>query len=126
MSLSIVHEFSMIDTPSRPYLKWLAMGIKLAEGRVNSQKYREILVGDSVVFRDKNSGRHIQGGVKFKHEYESFEQMLKLEGVKNLLPFLDDNDLEKGVEVYNAFPGAERVKSLGCVAIGMNITGFLL
>jgi ASC-1-like (ASCH) protein len=38
----------MINTSERPYLKWLKDGIKTAEGRVNSEKYQGIQLGDEV------------------------------------------------------------------------------
>ena len=112
----------MINTAKRPYLKWLKDGIKTAEGRVNSAKYKGIQLGDEVFFTDTQSETFIKGVVIFKHEYVSFKEMLISEGVKNMLPFLDDDELEKGIKVYQNFPGAERVKKFGCVAIGINVT----
>ena len=47
--------------------------------------------------------------------------MLISEGVKNMLPFLNNDELEKGIKVYQNFPGAERVKKFGCVAIGIKV-----
>ncbi len=116
------HKFSMINTLERPYLRWLKNGIKTAEGRINGEKYRKIKVGDKASFTDTKSDDFISGVVTFKHEYSAFEEMLKSEGVKNMLPFLDDNDLEKGVQIYQNFPGSERVKKFGCVAIGVKVT----
>ena len=117
-----MHKFSMINTRERPYLKWLNEGVKTAEGRVNSDKYRRIAVGDEIRFTDASSGEFIQGIVTFKHEYKTFAEMLRSEGVKNMLPFLNDDELEKGIGVYQAFPGSARVKQFGCVAIGIKIT----
>ncbi len=117
-----MHKFSMINTRERPYLKWLKDGVKTAEGRVNSEKYQNIKVGDEIMFTDIKSGDFISGTVTFKHQYTTFEDMLKAEGVKNMLPFLDDSDLEKGVQVYQNFPKSERVKEFGCVAIGIKVT----
>lgn len=112
----------MINTRERPYLKWLRDGVKTAEGRVNTEKYQKIKIGDEVTFTDIKSGDFIRGVVTFKHQYVSFEEMLKTEGVKNMLPFLDEFDLEKGVQVYENFPRAERVAKFGCVAIGIKVT----
>ena len=114
------HNFSMINTEERPYLTWLKNGQKTAEGRVNHGKYRKIKVGDEVTFSDKKS--KISGIVTFKHEYSSFRDMLKSEGVHNMLPFLTDAELEKGVQVYYHFPGSRRVQEFGCVAIGLKVT----
>ena len=47
--------------------------------------------------------------------------MLLNEGVSNMLPFLNNDEIDKGIEVYNGFPGSERVKIYGCVAIGIDI-----
>lgn len=118
-----VHKFSMINTSERPYLKWLKDGIKTAEGRINSEKYQGIQLGDEVVFTDTQSENFIKGIVIFKHEYVSFKEMLISEGVKNMLPFLNNDELEKGIKVYQNFPGAERVKKFGCVAIGIKVIG---
>ena len=111
----------MINTSERPYLKWLKDGIKTAEGRVNSEKYQEIQLGDEVFFTDTQGENFIKGIVIFKHEYVSFKEMLISEGVKNMLPFLNNDELEKGIKVYQNFPGAERVKKFDCVAIGIKI-----
>lgn len=120
------HNLSMINTADHPYLNWLASGKKKTEGRVNSPKYRLMRVGDTISFRDKKTGHYIYGKIKFKHEYQSFEEMLTSEGVSNMLPFLEDHELTKGIAVYNAFPGASRVYQFGCVAIGITVTKFNL
>ncbi len=122
--LKVKHNLSIISTANRPYLNWLADGTKTAEGRVNTQKYREMKVDDSISFLDKKTGCYILGNIKFKHEYSSFEDMLISEGVSNMLPFLKDHELSKGIAIYNAFPGASRVDKFGCVAIGISVTKF--
>lgn len=116
-----MHKFSMINTSERPYLTWLKEGIKTAEGRVNTPKYRKIEIGDEIMFTDTESNRFICGVATFKHEYDTFEKMLISEGVTNMLPFLDDGNLKEAIQVYESFPGAGRVKKFGCVAIGMKI-----
>jgi len=120
------HNLSMINTADRPYLSWLANGKKTAEGRVNTPKYRAMQIGDTISFYEKKSGQYIYGKIKFKHEYTSFEKMLNSKGVSNMLPFLDDHELAKGIDVYNSFPGASRVHKFGCVAIGIIVLKFYL
>ncbi|MBO6055615.1 MAG: ASCH domain-containing protein [Alphaproteobacteria bacterium] len=120
------YNLSMINTADRPYLNWLTSGVKKAEGRVNSPRYRSMQVGDTILFCDRKTGYYIFGKVKFKHEYNSFEEMLKAEGVSNMLPFLEDHELAEGVDVYNAFPRASRVHEFGCVAIGITVLKFNL
>ena len=55
----------MINTFERPYLKWLKDGIKTAEGRVNSEKYQGIQLGDEVFFTDVQSENFIKSIVIF-------------------------------------------------------------
>lgn len=45
-----VHRISIINTPDRPYLKWLSRGVKTAEGRVNTSSRRKMRVGDLYFF----------------------------------------------------------------------------
>ena len=115
------HEFSIINTDDRPYLKWLVDGTKTAEGRVNSPKYQRIKIGDSILFEDQSTGKFIFGTVYFKHEYKSFKEMLLNEGVTNMLPFLKNDEFEEAIAVYQSFPKSERVKIFGCVAIGIKV-----
>lgn len=116
------HNLPMINTVARPYLSWLKSGKKKAEGRVNGPAYQKMRVGDSISFCDRKSGEYIYGFIKFKHEYESFQDMLSSEGVSNMLPFLNDSELMEGVRTYNRFPGSSRVNQYGCVAIGISVT----
>jgi len=116
----------MINSPERPYLKWLASGEKTAEGRCNTKKYRSMSIGDFITMKSTSTDEYIKGKIVFKHEYDSFRAMLETEGVKNMLPFLHDDEIEVGIAVYEAFPGSERVEEYGCVAIGLHITTYNL
>lgn len=109
----------IINTPSRPYLKWLCNGEKKAEGRVFGSTCRKMKTGATIILHDKKRGEWVLGEIKFLHIYKSFSEMLKAEGVNNMLPFLTENDLQKAVEVYERFPGSQRVMQEGCVAIGI-------
>lgn len=121
---SAKHNLSIINTPTRPYLTWLKDGIKKAEGRVNGPAYQKMKVGDSIVLHSRE--QYIHGIISFKHEYKTFEEMLQNEGITNMLPFLTNHDMAAAVDVYNNFPGAERVKKFGCVAIGIDVMKFEL
>lgn len=122
--LSAKHKLSIINTPKRPYLTWLKDGIKKAEGRVNSCTIQRMNVGESIFLYSRD--QYIFGTISFKHTYETFEEMLRKEGVSNMLPFLDNDDISAAIDVYNAFPGAERVKKFGCAAIGIDVMEYKL
>lgn len=118
------HTLPMINTPSRPYLSWLVDGTKKAEGRVNGPACRKMKIGDTILLRDRRRGQYVYGTIAFKNEYGTFEEMLIAEKVSNMLPFLRDDQIAEGLKIYSSFPGAARVKELGCVAIGISIANF--
>lgn len=70
---------------------------------------------------DNRSNDFIKCKVIFKHEYDTTEELLKAEGVKNIFPFLNDDDIEKGIQVFNEFPGWYLVEKYGCVAFGLEV-----
>ena len=116
-----IHRISIINTVERPYLKWLANGQKTAEGRINTPARQKMQVGEQIFLFDSKNNQNILGVISFKHEYKTFREMLITEGVRNMLPFLKPEDLGQAVKVYESFPGAERVKEFGCVAIGIRV-----
>lgn len=118
------HILPMINKPDRPYLNWLVDGTKKAEGRVNGPACRKMKVGDTILLNDGRRGEYVYGTITFKNEYATFEQMLHAEKVSNMLPFLSDEQVDEGVRIYNSFPGADRVRELGCVAIGITVINF--
>ena len=108
-----VHNFSI----KQPYLTYIKKGIKTVEGRILSEKFSQLVVGDIVRFY--NLSDEVICEVIFLHKYKNFYEMLKNEKIRNLLPYV--SNIEDGVKVYMKFPGASRVKKMGCVAIGLEI-----
>ena len=47
--------------------------------------------------------------------------MLQSEGVKNICPFLNDNDLEKGIQMYQNISEFSLARKYGCMAFGLQI-----
>lgn len=113
------------NTPEYPFLRWWEKGTKKVLGHFNSEKSQNIKVGREIYLNDKKSKDYVKGIVTFKHEYKTIREMLEAEGVKNMLPFLNDDDIEKGVQYYQAVPGWDLVEKYGCVAFGLRIYGFL-
>lgn len=116
-------DFSLpiINTPQRPFLKWLCDGTKKAEGRVFRSTCRKMQEGATIVLEDKRRGQWVFGRISFLHRYDSFRKMLEKEGVENMLPFLRPGDIDEGVYVYERFPGGRGVLREGCVAIGIEV-----
>ena len=112
---------SIINTPQRPYLTWLCDGSKTAEGRVFRDSCKQMREGATIVLEDKRNKQWIFGYIKFLHRYDSFKHMLKSEGVKTMLPFLQPDDIDEGIRVYESFPGGHEAIKKGCIAIGIDI-----
>jgi ASC-1-like (ASCH) protein len=81
-------------------------------------------VGDELRLHNRNEGIICQ--IVFLHRYNSFREMVDKEGVYNLLPQLKNRrDLEgealmsAAIRTYEGFPGSDRVRTQGCVAIGV-------
>ncbi|MBS0655752.1 MAG: hypothetical protein JSR46_08240 [Verrucomicrobia bacterium] len=118
------HEFSIM---SEHYLNDIMLGKKKYEGRVNTEKYRKMHVGDTLKLYEHEAGWGIVCRITSLTPFSSFKDMLETLGVLNLLPQLEPLSqsvsrealLDEAIRVYTAFPGSERVHSFGCVAIGV-------
>ncbi|MBS0635643.1 MAG: hypothetical protein JSR37_09290 [Verrucomicrobia bacterium] len=115
------HEVSMLG---EHYLHDIACGKKKYEGRVYSEKYRAMQVGDIVKFYEKTAGWGIECKITSMHPFRSFREMLEQLGPRTMLPRLDSSHsdealIDEALATYTAFPGSERAESLGCVAIGV-------
>ena len=110
-----MYKLSMINNKRLPFLQCIANGSKKAECRIASDYIRSFKVGGGLLLY---SGREFTVcEITFLHFYKSFEDMLSAEGVENMVPFA--KSFEGALEIYKSFPGAKRVESQGCVAIGV-------
>jgi ASC-1-like (ASCH) protein len=104
---------SIISTKQHPYIELIAEGKKKAEGRIYPEKIRKFSVNKILCLH--NDVSYVLCKIISLNVYKSFEEMLLQEGISNMLPFTDS--LNEAIGVYNSFPGAERVKIYGAVAI---------
>ena len=115
------HFLPITNTESRPYLNWMRNGIKTAAGGVNGPVFQCMQIGHLLTLGDRESGLYISGRITEKNRYLSFREMLEMEGVSNMLPFLKHYQIEDAIRIYNNFPNSGGVENLGCVAIKINI-----
>ncbi|WP_457753345.1 ASCH domain-containing protein [Thermococcus sp.] len=92
------------------YLKLIAEGKKKIEGRLYDEKRRQIKPGDIIIFEGK-----LKVKVKDIRVYPSFREMLKKEGLENVLPGI--KSIEEGVRIYRQFYTEEEEKKWGVAAI---------
>lgn len=110
------------------YLHDIILGKKKYEGRINTFKCREMEVGDVLKLFEKKAGWGISCQITSLNQFMTFKDMIETLGVLNLLPQLEplskshsnESLISKAIQIYSSFPGAERVHSLGCVAIGVS------
>ena len=116
-----LHRFSIINTHERPYLRWLQEGLKTVLAAVGSAKFQTVQVGDEIILADRQNVAYVKGVITSRHKYDTIREMLQTEGVKNICPFLNDNDLEKAVQMYQNLPEFFGAKKYRCVAFGLQI-----
>ena len=110
-----MYKLNITNTKDKPFLQCIAKGLKKAEGRIATDYVRSFEVGSKLVLSAEVES--IICEVSYMHFYNSFKEMLKNEGVKNMVPFA--KDLDEAIKMYMSFPGAKRVKEMGCCAIGV-------
>ncbi len=101
----------IIINAQEPYKTFMLKGIKRIEGRLNKGKFALINVGDILILEPEKNKFKIQR----KRIYSSFREMIKKEGIKNIIP--DKNKINDAVNVYYEFYTKEQEKKFGVVAI---------
>lgn len=121
----VIYELSMMG---EHYLKNIMIGKKKFEGRIHTEKYASMRVGDILKLYENEAGWGIVCSISSIQTFSSFKEMLETLGVLSLLPQLEplsytsthDALIAEAVHIYESFPGSERVDILGCMAIGVN------
>ncbi|XP_010509766.1 PREDICTED: uncharacterized protein LOC104786096 [Camelina sativa] len=93
-----------------PYFTQLKDGLKTVEGRCAVGDYMRISSGAFILFN-----KCLLLEVQDVHHYTSFSEMLRLEGLAEVLPGVES--IEEGVKVYRNFYSEEKERLNGVVAI---------
>ena len=102
------------------YFDAIKAGIKIAEGRPFSSKFKDLHPGDQISFTCVTTNEIIVCRVQAIHLYPSFYEMLQAQGLCNMLPGVAT--IEQGVAVYEGFPGyKEKAFAHGVLAIEIKI-----
>jgi ASC-1-like (ASCH) protein len=104
-----------------PYFTFLKNGQKTIEGRAKNGKYEAIKVGDAICVYDKDETDSILTRVERVTTYKSIKEMLKSEGIKKMLPDVDN--IEQGFAIYRKFYSQEQESKFGMVAIEVEVIG---
>jgi ASC-1-like (ASCH) protein len=104
------------------YFHAIVSGIKTVEGRLNSPKFKDVQVGMSICFSSQSTEQTIVCLIEAIHRYQSFKDMLLVEGISNMLPGV--TSLEQAIDIYESFPGyKDKVILLGAIAIKIQKVG---
>ncbi len=111
-----------MNSKDHPWMDLIRNGTKTVEGRINSIAFSCLRKNHFVRFHNRKKG--ILCKVTFTRFYKDFEMMLENEGVKNLAPHVcthgnEEDWKQAALKLYHSFPGAERVKQKGAIAIGL-------
>ena len=104
------------------YFDAIKAGLKIAEGRPHSPKFKDLHPGDMISFTCMTTNEVIVCTVQAITLYQNFYEMLQAQGVQNMLPGVAT--IEDGVAVYENFPlYKEKVLDGGAIAIEIKICG---
>ncbi len=91
-------------------------GVKTIEGRLFSGKFTEMEEAELIrVFNSSNVNEFFFAKIISLRRYQSFEELLIREGMRNVLPGC--GNLEDGIKVYREFYSEENEKKSGVIAI---------
>ena len=87
-----------------PYFEHVKSGLKTVDARIFFPKYRRLLhPGDVLKFVNSDTKTFILKKLTSMKPYDTFELLLKTEGVRSCLPNLKDGDVDAGVQLYHSF-----------------------
>lgn len=109
-----------IENVSEPWFTLISLGLKSVEGRKNKGKFKEMKVGDTILWTNNDfSPRNVLTKIVSKAEYLTFKEYLENEGLNKCLPGI--TDINTGLSVYYKYYTKDDEKEFGVVAIRLEI-----
>ena len=108
------------ESVSEPWFTLISMGLKSVEGRKNKGRFKEMKIGDIVLWSNNDfAPREVLTKITGKAEYNNFKEYLETEGLDKCLPGIKDIDI--GLSVYYKYFTKEDEKEFGVVAIRLEL-----
>lgn len=105
---------------SEPWFTLVSLGLKTAEGRLCKGDFSRLAIGDTITwFNDDFNHRECTVKITKINKYSGFEQYLRKETLKKCLPGM--KTMKDGLSVYYKYFTKEQEKSMGVVAIHMEL-----
>lgn len=106
------------ENVSEPWFTLICMGLKIVEGRKNKGRFKEMNVGDIIIWsNDDFLHRECRVKITRKQQYNTFEEYLNKEGLDRCLPGIPS--IQHGLSVYFKYFTKEDEKKYGVIAIEM-------
>ena len=110
---------------NEPWFTWSKQGKKTVEGRANHASFSKIKKGDVIIwFNDDcgpNSRRYLKTKVVTTKVYKNFEDMLKNEGLKNVIPFDDVYTIKQGTKILYHRCSKKIIDKYGVLALKFKV-----
>jgi len=101
---------------SEPWFTLISLGIKTVEGRLNKGDFKNFNKGDVITWTNNDFNfRSVKTKIIRKTKYNSFEDYLQNENLKNTLPSI--YNLEDGVNIYRKYYTKEDENKYGIIAL---------
>jgi ASC-1-like (ASCH) protein len=102
---------------SEPWVSLVSVGAKTVEGRKNKGRFKDMKVGDLVIWEnsDFSQKRTVITKIIKKVEYRTFREYLEREGLNKCLPSI--YRIEQGIDMYYNYYTKEEEEAYGVVAI---------
>ncbi len=94
-------------------------GIKKVEGRKQSPKFKNIVVGETIRFKLSGEDEFFYALVTDIKYYPSLRDYLQIEGVEKCLPGI--SDLEEAVKIYTQWSTEDEIKAIGFMGIHVRV-----
>jgi ASC-1-like (ASCH) protein len=114
----------VLDLSDRPF-RAIKARTKKVEGRTptswDKTPYDKLQKGDTIHFVNNVTNEKIDVNILFVHYYPDVKEMLRVEGVLNVLSG-EPKTIEHGIESYNSLEGyKDGIKKNGIYAIGIQL-----
>lgn len=110
---------------NEPWFSLIKNGTKKVEGRLNKGQFAYFKENDIVTWFniDKQTKQKKEVNTKIIkiNKYKTFEEMLTIEGLNNVLPDKNIKTIEDGINVYRQWYNEEMEKQFGVIAIVITV-----
>jgi ASC-1-like (ASCH) protein len=108
-----------LNLGKKKYFKQILNGTKKFEGRMATEKYLNMQIGDELQIILPKSKIYALFRIKSIDKYSGFRELLMAKGFRNLIP--DAKNLDEAVNVYHQIYKPADVAKYGCVAIELEL-----